>query len=125
MARKAITARQKVDALLWRIFLQFGSYLKDPSGEDMKPGDPVVFDHAFPVWLDGANDWENLRPVLHATNAEKAKQESKDFWKTKRIRGETKGRESRPIKSQGFPKVKRGFNQRGPSNVRDINEDVT
>ena len=104
--RPAITARMKVDSLLQRVFVQFGSYLKDPTGEDLKPGCDLVFDHMHALTFDGEHTYMNLRPILRQTNAEKAKQETKDYWKLKRLRGETKGRVSKPIQSRGFDKTK-------------------
>ena len=104
--RPNITVRMKIDSILQRIFVQFGTYLKDPSGEDMKPGDDVVFDHMHALTFDGEHTYMNLRPILRQTNAEKAKQETKDYWKLKRLRGETKGRVSKPIQSRGFDKTK-------------------
>ena len=104
--RPNITVRMKIDSLLQRVFVQFGVYLKDPSGEDMKPGDDVVFDHIHALTFDGEHSYMNLRPILRKTNAEKAKQETKDYWKGKRLRGETKGRPHKPMRSRGFDKTK-------------------
>ena len=101
--RPNITVRMKIDSLLQRVFVQFGVYLKDPSGEDMKPGDDVVFDHMHALTFGGEHTYVNLRPILRKTNAEKAKQETKAYWKGKRLRGETKGRPKRAIPKRQDP----------------------
>lgn len=111
MTRPNITVRMKIDSLLQRIFVQFGTYLKDPTGEDLKPGCDLVFDHMHALTFDGEHTYMNLRPILRQTNAKKAKQEVKDYWKIKRLRGETKGRPSKPLRSKGFDKtLTRKFN---------------
>jgi hypothetical protein len=72
--RKAITPALKVAALLHRVFLQFGVYLACPlSGEPMKPGDRIQFDHIHAVGLDGPNVYDNLRPVLVSPHQKKTK----------------------------------------------------
>lgn len=86
--RPSITPRMKVNALLHRVFMQFGVYLKDAAtGEDMKPGDPVVFDHKHGLVFDGPHNWEALRPVLYKTNNDKAKVENRDRAHINRLRG--------------------------------------
>ena len=89
MPRKAITPRQKVDALLYRVFLQFGVYLKDAvTGEDLKPGDEIEFDHVNPASESGDNHFTNLRPLQKATNRKKGKTEARNARHVKRIRGD-------------------------------------
>jgi hypothetical protein len=83
--RPPITARMKVNSLLHRVYLQFGAYLKDPNGEDLKPGDPVVFDHMHGLAFKGPHQWENLRPVQKRTNIDKAKREVRDLHHLRRL----------------------------------------
>lgn len=72
--RKQITPKMKVDALLHRVFLQFGVHLACPiSGEPMKPGDIIQFDHVHCVELDGPHVYGNIRPVLADPHKTKTK----------------------------------------------------
>lgn len=83
-ARKAITKKLAVDALLHRVFLQFGSYLKcSISGEDMKPLDRVQFDHIHAHALDGPHVYDNLRPVLVRPHQKKTKEDLRKIKKTR------------------------------------------
>lgn len=100
--RPTITARMKVDSLLHRIMLQFGAPLKDFEGNDMRPGDPVVFDHIHAVTFGGAHTYQDVRPCLKAANDTKARRETRDHHHIRRLRGEVKGRAAKPIASTTF-----------------------
>lgn len=91
--RKPITARMKVDALLHRIFLQFGAYLRDFKGNELRPGDPVVFDHTHALTFKGPHVYENLRPCLKHANDDKAKRETRDHHHVNRLK--------KPLKAKG------------------------
>lgn len=72
--RPTISPALKVAALLHRVYLQFGEYLKCPiSGEPMTPEDRIQFDHTHCVELGGPNVYDNLRPVLVAPHQKKTK----------------------------------------------------
>lgn len=101
--RPTVTARMKVDCLLHRIILQFGVPLKDFEGNDLKPGDPVVFDHVHGLGTKGPHVYQNLRPCLKAANDSKAERETRDHHHVRRLRGEVKGRPAAPIASTAFP----------------------
>ena len=119
MARKPLTPRQKVDALLYRVHLQFGTYLKDAvSGEDLKPGDQIEFDHTNPVSETGDNHWTNVRPLQKKTNRDKGKSEARNCRHVKRIRGEMgAGKPKRKFASRPFGKS-RGFPPKGARKMR-------
>lgn len=105
--RPTITARMKVDCLLHRVMLQFGAPLKDFESNDMRPGDPVVFDHIHAVTFGGAHTYQDIRPCLKAANDKKARDETRDHHHIRRLRGEVKGRASAPIQSTQFPEQAR------------------
>lgn len=82
--RKAITKKLAVDALLLSVAKQFGRYLKCPlSGEDMKPGDQIQFDHIHAHALDGPHVYDNLRPVLADPHKKKSKADLRMIKKTR------------------------------------------
>lgn len=104
--RPRITPRMKVDALLHRIILQFGKPLRDFKGNDLRPGDPVVFDHIHAVTFGGAHSYDNLRPCLKAANDSKGRQEHRDHHHIRRLRGEVGQRASRPLAPGRFEGTK-------------------
>lgn len=84
MSKPTITPKLKVDALLHRVFLQFGVYLKDAvSGEDMKPGDRIQFDHIHCTKLGGPNVYDNIRPLLVKPHQKKTKADLRMIKKTR------------------------------------------
>ena len=84
MTRPTITPRMKVDALLHRVFLQFGVYLRDSvSGEEMKPGAPVQFDHIHCTKLGGPNVYDNIRPLLVKPHQKKTRADLRMIKKTR------------------------------------------
>lgn len=105
--RPTITARMKVDSLLHRIMLQFGRPLLDFEGNELRPGDPVVFDHPHGLTFEGPHVHENLRPCLKSANDAKAKKETRDYHHVRRLReGKTK---SAPPASSRFPAQSRAI----------------
>jgi 5-methylcytosine-specific restriction endonuclease McrA len=101
--RPPITARMKVNALLHRVHLQFGEYLKCAiSGEDMKPDDPVEFDHTHALVHSGGHSWDALRPVLKVPHQRKSKRDMRDAAHVKRLRRREKSRPSKKIASSRF-----------------------
>ena len=100
--RPTITARMKVDCLLHRIFLQFGVYLRDFQGNELKPGDPVVFDHTHSLGQRGPHIYENLRPAQKRANDDKARRETRDHHHVRRLRREVKGPDSPHMPSSRF-----------------------
>lgn len=84
--RQKITDRMKVDCLLARVFMQFGAHLKcSLSGEDMKAGDPVEFDHTHALVHGGGHTYEDLRPVLSEAHKRKTARDIADAAKIDRI----------------------------------------
>jgi|ERR1043166_187542 5-methylcytosine-specific restriction endonuclease McrA len=107
--RPRITDRMKVDCLLARVHMQFGAHLKCAlSGEDMKPGDPVEFDHTHALVHQGGHSWEALRPVLREPHKKKSKRDVRDAAHVARLRGSKhKRRPKRQIHSSRFPTTSR------------------
>jgi 5-methylcytosine-specific restriction endonuclease McrA len=102
--RPNITARMKVNCLLDRVFQQFGAYLKcSLSGEDMKPEDPVEFDHTHALVHKGEHSWEALRPVLKEPHKRKSKSDVRDAAHVSRLVKERKGRPKRKRRSRKIP----------------------
>jgi 5-methylcytosine-specific restriction endonuclease McrA len=110
--RPPTSPRQKVDCLLDRVHRQFGAYLKcELSGEDMKPGDPVEFDHVHAVVLGGRHTYKDLRPVLKDPHKKKTTRDVAAKAKINRLTGKTKGRPKRRWKSRPFPKRQKSFGE--------------
>lgn len=109
----------KVNCLLDRVHKQFGVYLKCAiSGEDMKPEDPVEFDHTHALVHKGEHNWEALRPVLKEPHKRKSKRDVRDAARVSRLTKERKGkpkrkRRSRKIQCRPFPEGSRPMQSRG------------
>lgn len=86
---KPVTRKMAVDCLLYKVFVQFGSYLKDAEGEDLKPGDPVQFDHIHADVFGGAHHYENLRPMQASSHKKKTKRDVQAKAKIDRLTGVT------------------------------------
>lgn len=95
--RKRVTERMKVDCLLALAHTQFGVHLRCAiSGEDMKPGAPVEFDHIHALVHGGEHTYQNLRPVLSEAHKRKTAQDIRDDAKvTRLIAGKKKRRGKR------------------------------
>ena len=94
MPRPPTTARMKVDCLLHYVYVQCGEYLKCRiSGEEMKPGSDVQFDHIGALVHEGEHSYQNLRPVLNTIEGhkKKTKQDVKDNKKANRLENERNG----------------------------------
>lgn len=86
MKRPTTTPRMKVDCLLHRFWMQTGTHLKcSISGEDLKPGCDIEFDHVHCLALDGPNEYMNLRPVLNEGHKKKSARDVKSKRKADRI----------------------------------------
>ncbi len=126
--RPPITPAMKVAALLQAVWVQFGIHLNCRiCDEPMKPEDAakgdIHFDHVHGLVFGGPHSWQALRPTHKACNLKKAGQESKANWKGKRIRGETKTRPKRKIKSAGFNKSKRPMRESCAPRVKQLREE--
>lgn len=84
MSKPTITPALKVAALLHRVYMQFGVYLKDAvSGEDMTPDDRIQFDHVHCTKLGGPNVYDNIRPLLVKPHQKKTKADLRMIKKTR------------------------------------------
>jgi hypothetical protein len=106
--RPAITARMKVQCLLRRVFLQFGTYLKDKDGQDITPDDPIQFDHIQDLQFGGPHTYWNLQPLNLDAHKKKSAKAARDAAHASRLRknriGEKRKGKGRLIPPHRFDK---------------------
>ena len=103
VTRPRTTARMKVNCLLQAVYDQFGAYLRCRiSGQEMKPEDPVEFDHTHALVHSGQHSWRALRPVLKQPHQKKSKQDVRDAAHVERLRNPA-ARKGPRVDSSKFP----------------------
>lgn len=117
---KPVTRKMAVDCLLERVATDLGMVdgvfrlFCGECGEPFFPGQAIQFDHVHADGLGGPHVYQNLRPIHYdPCHKKKNKRDVAALAKIDRITGVTGNRRRKPpMKSRGFGKQKRPFQQR-------------